>query len=358
WRQAARAFREAGVSPAEARFVVVGAGQTGLFDEPRPPPREAGDAAAFSVPRAFVETAQTVVLHRSADRFDLLYRLLWRLREEPELMRVVSDRDVADALERAKNVSRASHKMKAFVRLRPVEDEQGEAWVAWFEPAHRVVEMRAAIFGGSLRPAVPPAVAAARGAGADAGGLGPRRRRRPGAGEERLAGQPQDEGLRPLPAGRGRAGRGMGRLVRAGAPGGGDDRPLLRPPLRHHALVDPDAGRQRALGRGDDRLRAAGDPRHGARRGRDGGVLADLLRLDLQSGAAEDPGDAGRDAQALLEEPARGGADPGTGGPVGGSHRGHGRRTRPPTKPPSREDPEPAGPRRQFRRGLRAFDTE
>ena len=144
WRRAARAFREAGVPPAEARFVVGGAGQGGLFDAPAAVP--AGEAAAFPVPRAFVETAQTVILHRSDDRFDLLYRLLWRLKDEPELMRVVSDRDVADALERAKNVSRASHKMKAFVRFRQVEDEHGEAWIAWFEPAHRVVEMTAPFF--------------------------------------------------------------------------------------------------------------------------------------------------------------------------------------------------------------------
>ena len=144
WRKAARAFREAGVSPAEARFVVDGAGQGGLFDEPVA--AAAGEARPFAVPRAFVETAQAVILHRSDDRFDLLYRLLWRLKDEPELMRVVSDRDVADALERAKNVSRASHKMKAFVRFRQVEDEAGEAWVAWFEPAHRVVEITAPFF--------------------------------------------------------------------------------------------------------------------------------------------------------------------------------------------------------------------
>ena len=144
WRKAARAFREAGVPPAEASFVVVGGGQGGLFDAPAPAAE--ASAGAFSVPRAFVETAQAVALHRSEDRFDLLYRLLWRLRDEPELMRVVSDTDVAGALDRAKNVSRAGHKMKAFVRFRQVEDNRGEAWVAWFEPAHRVLEITAPFF--------------------------------------------------------------------------------------------------------------------------------------------------------------------------------------------------------------------
>ena len=150
WRKAARAFRLAGVAPAEARFGVAGSTSTGsLFDSAHP--RESGDERRgeeqpFTVPKAFVDVAQEVILHRSADRFDLMYRLLWRLRNEPDLMKVVSDRDVADAMERAKNVSRASHKMKAFVRFRLVEDETEGTYVAWFEPAHRVLEKTAPFF--------------------------------------------------------------------------------------------------------------------------------------------------------------------------------------------------------------------
>ena len=143
WRKAARTFRQAGVSPEAAAFRV-GAGSGGLFDECMP--AAAGDATPFSVPKTFVDLAQEVILHRSDDRFDLLYRLLWRLGEEPDLMKVVTDIDVADAMERAKNVSRASHKMKAFVRFRLVEEEGRERWWAWFEPAHRVLEKTAPFF--------------------------------------------------------------------------------------------------------------------------------------------------------------------------------------------------------------------
>lgn len=152
WRKAARAMRAAGIEPATARFVVAGAassGQGGLFDglDPQPArPHAVRGAGEFSVPAAFVDLAREVVLHRSTDRFDLLYRLLWRLADEPNLMKVISDRDVADALERAKNVSRASHKMKAFVRFRQVQDDRGEAWVAWFEPPHRVLEKTTPFF--------------------------------------------------------------------------------------------------------------------------------------------------------------------------------------------------------------------
>ena len=183
WRVAARAFRLEGVEPAHARFVVAGTGQGGLFDDPPSAhPRESGDPVLsfatevgingptmlhdgetpkglgprfrgderkgeeFTVPKAFVDLAKEVILHRTIDRFDLMYRLLWRLRDEPDLIKVVSDVDVADAFERAKNVSRSSHKMKAFVRFRQVRDDVGEAWVAWFEPAHRVLEKTAPFF--------------------------------------------------------------------------------------------------------------------------------------------------------------------------------------------------------------------
>jgi DNA polymerase len=142
WRQAARGFRRAGIAPGEAVFRIGDAGG-GLFDDTSP---QATVEPVFGVPKAFVDLAGEVILHRSADRFDLMYRLLWRLRDEPDLMKIVTDIDVADALERAKNVSRASHKMKAFVRFRQVEDDGGERWVAWFEPAHRVVEKTAPFF--------------------------------------------------------------------------------------------------------------------------------------------------------------------------------------------------------------------
>ncbi|AQR62438.1 uracil-DNA glycosylase [Brevundimonas sp. LM2] len=146
WRTAARAFRLAGVEPAAARFVVAGGEGTGSLFDDAPVAPTGGQEVAFTVPKAFVDVAREVILHRSADRFDLLYRLLWRLRDEPDLMKVTSDADVADALERAKNVSRASHKMKAFVRFRLVEDAEGETYVAWFEPAHRVLEKTSGFF--------------------------------------------------------------------------------------------------------------------------------------------------------------------------------------------------------------------
>lgn len=142
WREAARRLRLAGVEPAEVRFVV-GHSRGDLFDEAAALPEVEG---AFNAPRAFMETAAQLIQHRSENRFDLMYRLLWRLKDQPDLLNVLSDRDVAEAADRVKAVRRAAHKMKAFVRFRQAEDEAGEHWVAWFEPAHRVLQATAPFF--------------------------------------------------------------------------------------------------------------------------------------------------------------------------------------------------------------------
>lgn len=141
WREAARALRARQVAPEETLWTVDGSGD--LFGEAAP----ATGAPSFTVPRAFVDLADTVILHRSDERFALLYRLLWRLEREPDLLRIHSDPDVQKAGHFAKSVNLASHKMKAFVRFKLVSDcDGGETYVAWFEPAHRVAEMTAPFF--------------------------------------------------------------------------------------------------------------------------------------------------------------------------------------------------------------------
>ena len=140
WRLAARALRAQGVAPEAVTWSVGGDlfGGDALPDAPAAP--------AFTVPSAFVALARDVVLHRASERFDVLYRLLWRLGDAPDLLALHSDPDVRAAALMQKAVSLASHKMKAFVRFRQVEDAIHETYVAWFEPAHRVVERTAPFF--------------------------------------------------------------------------------------------------------------------------------------------------------------------------------------------------------------------
>ncbi|HEY9218496.1 MAG TPA: UdgX family uracil-DNA binding protein [Phenylobacterium sp.] len=143
WREAARSLRAAGTPPEAVVWTVDGEGD--LFAQgPTAPPVT---APAFTVPKEFVELADTAILHRSDERFDLLYRVLWRLSAEPNLMHIASDPQVARLRDFARQVDKAAHKMKAFVRFRLVSDpDQPETYAAWFEPAHRVAERVAPFF--------------------------------------------------------------------------------------------------------------------------------------------------------------------------------------------------------------------
>lgn len=145
WREAARSLLAQGVPPSEVRFSV-GPGQAELFADEPPSGPSAPSPATLTVPRAFLDLAGRVVLHRDDDRFDRLYRLLWRLQSQRGLLDVLSDPEVAAARLMEKAVNRSAHKMKAFVRFRPVPTEAGERHVAWFEPAHRVAEATAGFF--------------------------------------------------------------------------------------------------------------------------------------------------------------------------------------------------------------------
>ena len=144
WRKAARGLRGRGVAPEAAIWTVDGDGSLLAGDDPQA--GSASQAGAFTVPKAFVDLAGRAILHRSDERFALLYRLLWRLQGEPNLLHIASDPDVARVQGFAREVDRAAHKMKAFVRFRLAADDLGEAYVAWFEPAHRVTEATAPFF--------------------------------------------------------------------------------------------------------------------------------------------------------------------------------------------------------------------
>lgn len=94
----------------------------------------------------FLSLAASVLCHREPQRHALLYRLLWRIGNgEKHLLSRATDVDVNRAQVLAKSVSRDSHKMKAFVRFREVPGQEN-AYVAWFEPDHHIVDRVAPFF--------------------------------------------------------------------------------------------------------------------------------------------------------------------------------------------------------------------
>jgi len=142
WREAARRLALAGVVPEDVEWVVSDHCDLGA----PPPPILKERRNTLNVPRAFVERAEAVICHSDPGRFALLYRLLWRLKDEPKLMEVASDPDIRrfEAMEKA--AGRDMHKMRAFVRFRKIETDDGERFVAWFEPSHFIVERNAEFF--------------------------------------------------------------------------------------------------------------------------------------------------------------------------------------------------------------------
>lgn len=143
WRTAARTLILNGVKPADVTWSVR-SDEPELF-APHEAPLEAPEGT-FSVPATFVELAKSAILNRDPERFALLYRVLWRLRANHDLLQVATDPDVAKLRALAKAVDRDQHKMKAFVRFREIGREPKSRYVAWFEPAHHIVEATAPFF--------------------------------------------------------------------------------------------------------------------------------------------------------------------------------------------------------------------
>ncbi len=108
----------------------------------------ASSNAAIRVPKSFMTQAHAASCHSSDDRWALLYQILWRLtHDERHLLQLGGEQQVARLRKYAKAVSRDVHKMKAFVRFRELDLEDGEQrYVAWFEPEHHIVEYIAAFF--------------------------------------------------------------------------------------------------------------------------------------------------------------------------------------------------------------------
>jgi uracil-DNA glycosylase len=138
WRTAARNLLAANIPPDEVTWAA------GLFDSPLELP---SGKPTSTVPKDFLDLAKTVAMHRDDRRWNLLYRVLFRITHgERNLLKIDIDDDVRELNLMAKAVARDMHKMKAFVRFRRVTDSNPEQFVAWHKPDHHVVEALAPWF--------------------------------------------------------------------------------------------------------------------------------------------------------------------------------------------------------------------
>lgn len=137
WRDQARSLLQENVAPHEV--VWEGAANPQLF-------AAEGVAAAYSVsqrsirvPAELLKELEVAARYRAPQRWDLLYRVLWRVTRGERHARLAGDPDGTELHRRIKSVSREAHHLHAFLRFHPVTEETRLDYVAWYEPAHDIL---------------------------------------------------------------------------------------------------------------------------------------------------------------------------------------------------------------------------
>lgn len=120
WRDAAREALRQGYAPDEIDLQDASVASTialsfGLESAPTGTP-----VTQPHTSKNFLEQAKLVAVHRSGGRWNLLYRVLYRLQADRNLLKIETDLDIAEMNRLAAQVRRDLHKMHAFVRFRKV----------------------------------------------------------------------------------------------------------------------------------------------------------------------------------------------------------------------------------------------
>ncbi|MCI5071623.1 TIGR03915 family putative DNA repair protein [bacterium] len=97
-------------------------------------------AQKISVSRQFIHLAKTVACHQDNEKWELLYRVLYRIQfEKKHLLHMHHDPDVKKLLLMSKAIARDCHKMKAFVRFKEVK-KKSDCFISWYEPDHCILD--------------------------------------------------------------------------------------------------------------------------------------------------------------------------------------------------------------------------
>lgn len=144
WRKVARKYLLATVAPQEISWSNQNLDLFGGSCDVLPAQRK---TTSLTVPKPFMKLAEAVAFSNDSGRWDLLYRILYRLQHEnPHLLSIKVDDDIYRAEHLAKSVRRDIHKMHAFVRFkRDVIDGQ-EIYRAWHKPEHPCLRIGSPFF--------------------------------------------------------------------------------------------------------------------------------------------------------------------------------------------------------------------
>lgn len=155
FREAARPLLLDDVPPAQVAIEDRRAAQTSLWSSPTPHggPKDSTEQRAVRadaqvlLPARFLRALTRAAYHRDAQRFNLFYRLAYRLTHgEPALLEIASDADVSRLRVMVQAVTHDEHRMHAFVRFRRIELDGEQHFVAWHEPEHPILPLTAPFF--------------------------------------------------------------------------------------------------------------------------------------------------------------------------------------------------------------------
>lgn len=136
WRDQARQLLVAGVPP----YAVVWEDDDNrqLFTT-EPLPSYDGPEQTLRIPAALLAQLKSAARFRTAGRWNLLYRILWRVVRGERHAMLAGDPDGSELQRRLRSVSREAHHLHAFLRFHPLPAGQDLDYVAWHEPAHDIL---------------------------------------------------------------------------------------------------------------------------------------------------------------------------------------------------------------------------
>jgi DNA polymerase len=135
WRKATRSLILGGVPPDDVRWAVRS------HDEEGDPLQD--ETGSFGVSRALVSLASLAIQARDPERFDLLYRLVWRANAGERVAQKTADPAMRRAQGLALAVRAEAHRMRTLLRYLPVQEGNRTRYLGWYDPAHFVLEANA-----------------------------------------------------------------------------------------------------------------------------------------------------------------------------------------------------------------------
>lgn len=136
WRDQARSLLQEGVAPHAVSWEDATSRQ--LFAA-EPVMSSPAIQKTIRVPAELLKELEMAARYRAPQRWDLLYRVLWRVSRGERHARLAGDVDGSELHRRIKSVSREAHHLHSFLRFHPADRVRDLDYVAWHEPAHDIL---------------------------------------------------------------------------------------------------------------------------------------------------------------------------------------------------------------------------